>query len=257
MKKLLAFTLAALLLLSFAGCSKNTPSDTTLDHTHNHPHTQAADTQSTSSFPHEAEEVPNTKASTPQPTDVTVQSAAHTDPEVVVVSDTLERGVTRGNLYTSATLGLTFEKPSAWAFATEGDLAYYSGLLSGGFGDFAATAQEIPAVYDMYASNKETGGTVSICYENLLITVGEPLSAKEYADIIKNAISENPDSTVTEEGEITLGARTYSKLVIKSAQGSSDAKVKTYYLTQVGNYMATIIVTLPEGADLEADNMFR
>ncbi len=253
MKRIFAAILATLLLLSFWGCSKSKPEDTPHDRTHSHLATEAATIQNTSAPTEITEQPVTTEPTDPQSI---AENSDPTDPRVIPLNDTLERGTTEGNIYTSTTLGLTFEKPSKWVFAEEADLAYYSGLLSGGFGDFAATASENPAVYDMYVNHKESGSTVSICYENLLITVGDTLSAEEYADIIKNAISENPDSTVTEEGEITLGGRNYSKLIIKT-KSESESTLRTYYLTKVGNYMATIIATLPEGSSIDIDSMFR
>ncbi|MBQ4568988.1 MAG: hypothetical protein IJA62_02845 [Ruminococcus sp.] len=251
MKRFIAFFLTVLLLLSLWGCSGNNPEHTT----HNHTHTEAITAWDTTTFEENTVTLPNTETTSSQ-NNPSSESSAPTDPSAVILSDTLERGTTEGNIYTSTTLGLTFEKPSEWTFAEESDLAYYSGLLSGGFGDFAATASENPAVYDMYADHKESGTTLSICYENLFITVGNALSAGEYAGIIKNAVSENPDSTVTFEGEITLGDRLYSKLTVKTAS-DNDSTLRTYYLTQVGNYMATILATVPEGAIFDTDSMFR
>ncbi len=252
MKRFIAFFLTVLLLLSLWGCSGNNPENTTHDHTH----TETITPGNTTASEENTVTLPNSETTSSQNDPSPSESSTPTDPQVVILSDSLERGTTEGSIYTSTTLELTFEKPSDWSFAEEADLAYYSGLLSGGFGDFAAAASENPAVYDMYADDKDSGTTVSICYENLLITVGDTLSAKEYAGIIKNAISENPDSTVTHEGEITLGDRTYSKLTIKTTS-ETESTLRTYYLTQVGNYMATIIATTPEGSGIDTDSMFR
>lgn len=251
MKRFFSLAIAALILFSFAGCKGKTATTDPHDHTHNHTHTESNLNTETSPLnqtePTSAENTENTSQS---------DNTLTTDPQVVVVSDTLEKGKTDGNIYTSTTLGITFEKPAAWAFAQESDLAYLSGLSTESFDDFAATAQVLPAVYDMYASHKESGSDVIICYENLLLTSGEKLTASEYAEIIKNAIFDTPDVTITDHGKITIGSRTYEKVSIKLPM-EDVTLTKTHYLTSVGNHIATIIVSLPENSDISPDDMFR
>ncbi len=264
MKKLITLAIASLMVCSLAGCAAKQSTTDVHDHTHNTTQQSASahdHSHETTQVAPETETATATQSVTESVTDSATAPA--TDPsaetETTPESDVsvLKKGSTKGNIYTSKTLNLTFTKPAKWAFANEHELLTYSGIEADSFGDFNATAEANPAVYDMYASYKENNSSVCICYENLQITKGDELSAKDYADMLKNAFCETPDSTVLEEGTVTFGGNKYYKLAFRSSNADTTLN-RIYYLRRIDHYMTNIIVTLPENAEISSvDSMFK
>lgn len=219
MKKLLSIITVVFLVLSCTACGNNTEAPSDADH--DHPHT------------HASEEVTTTPSTAP-----VTEPATHSQNTFTG----LERGITTNTEYKNSSLNLTFDLPDGWAFYPDTELCSLCGLTYEAFSDFETAIENNPAVYDMYAVYKEKDASVSICFENLLLTTGSPMSAREYLDILTNAVEGAGVSEIEDNGSVDFCSGVYESATIIS--GYDDVKSrKTYFLTAVDNYMVTIIIT--------------
>ena len=219
MKKLLAIIIAGLLILFCSACGDKaeTPADT--DHTHSHTHA--------------SEEITTAPETNPTTTPATQPQNTFT---------VLEKGITTPTEYINYSLNLTFDLPDNWTFYPDTELCSLSGLSYEAFSDFDTAIESNPVVYDMYAVYKEQESSVSICFENLELTTGSALTAREYLDFLKNAVEGAGVSQIEDNGTVDFCSGTYESATIIS--GYDEVKTrKTYFLAEVDNYMVTIIIT--------------
>ena len=227
MKKLTVILAVIALILSFAACSKE---KSTSEHSHDHNHGSENGS-------------------------VVIQANTHTGYDESAPKLQAE-GTTNENTYTNVYLGLTFTKPDSWSFFPKDALAGLTG--AGVTVSVADAADSLGAAYDMMAVDYTTNSSVSLVFENLEVTAGSTMSAKDYVDnVIKTALETTPDSTLTEETEITIGESTYLKVTITN-QSQNTTMVKTHYLRCVDKYMIHITATAPENvaATTDFDSMF-
>lgn len=239
MKKFISILLlAGMLLLSFTACNSgsNEAPDSDTTHSHDHSHTESYS---------------ETTSSATDETDKTSPSADSSDK--ADSSKNNSKAVTRGTFssdkYKNTTLNLSFTLPSGWTFYSDKELCTLSGLSTEDLSDFTNIAENNPAVYDMYAIHKESGASVSLCYENLLYTTGSTLTAKEYLEFIKAAVQGANISQIEDHGTVDFCSGSYEKATITS--GSANTR-QTHYLKAYNQYMVTIIIT-SHSATEEAD----
>ncbi len=86
------------------------------------------------------------------------------------------RGEVDGNVYTNEFAGVRFTAPAGMVFYSDAEIAAVYGASEEMFNITLDTS----LVYDMYASNAETGATVNINYENMGLLYGAILDADAY-----------------------------------------------------------------------------
>lgn len=240
MKKLLSVLLLAGVILSFTACKSGKDDTTpTTDNTNPHDHTHATDSTTAPTEASQESEVDPTSPEITTETPITPDST----------QDRVTRGSISGDTYKNSILNLSFTLPSGWIFYSDKELCSLSGLSVDNLSHFTDIAESNPAVYDMYAIHKESGASVSLCYENLLYTTGSTLTAKEYLEVIKAAVSGAGVSQIEDHGTVNLCSGSYESATITSGASSNQ---QTHFLKAYNQYMVTIIVTSPS-AQAEAD----
>lgn len=206
MKKLLILVSLIALVFSCTGCGKS-------EDTHNHSN------ESTQ---------PPTNTATRNPNDKDESGMA---------------GSNEGNTYTNTYLDLTFKAPDNWVFLDNSALSSLTGA------DTALSVKEavdtLGASYAMMAIESSTEASVSIVYENLLITSGSLLTAQEYADsIIKQGVNQTSQSDLSGEGKLVIGENEYVKVVI-TTKDPNKPMLQTHYLRAIEDYMVHITTSIP------------
>lgn len=168
-------------------------------------------------------------------TNYVTNSTPDTDPSAEVST----KGTIKDNVYTNSFLNLTFTKPDSWEFLPE-------------------EAVKIQGKeFDMMAVDHHTNGSIYLAFENLKLTAGTSMSAKDYvSDVLQAALEYSPYSNLAEQSEITIGGNTYIKLTI-DIQDKNNPLTKYVYLRSVGDYMAQIYATIPtvNAASVDFDSM--
>lgn len=224
MKKILSALLVGLLIFSCTAACNNTKNTTSPTEEHTHTHTTAPET---------TEATETTPVATETPTEETT---------VLNTPLVLSKGAYSENKYINNILNLSFTLPTGWMFYEDADLCSLSGISPDAYADFETAAKNNPAVYDMYAIYNAGEASVSLCYENLLLTTGSLLSEKEYLDVITSAVSGAGVSEIVNNGTINFCGETYESATITSGDGAIKTQ-KTYYLKAADNYMITLIIT--------------
>ena len=103
------------------------------------------------------------------------------------------RGIWDGDIFTSAYLGLQFEKPEGWAVATEEDIMELMGLGAEFIGDdlfgegvdmtSLLELANVTTIHDMMVSDPLTGTNVQIAYERLIFPANR-MTAPEYIETL-------------------------------------------------------------------------
>ena len=252
MKKLLTILLMLLLVFFCSACSDThtVATDPHFDHTHTNAPSSA--TSADNNFSTE-EHSHTTENETTVSTDASVTASDSTDKPSF---DTPIKGIYSDNQYKNPVLGFSFTTDKEWVIYSDTELAYLSGLSEDVYSDFNTALNTSPAVYDLYAVHKESGTVISLCYENLLITSGNTLSAGEYLDSMKTAVEGAGVSEIQINGSIEFCGRTYENAVITSVSASEKTQ-QTYYLYALNNHMATLIITTKSDTpDTEILQMF-
>lgn len=219
MKKILALLFVAVLVISFGGCAKS-------NDTHNHSHSD---------------------------TETATQNRQNTN-----TSENDGFGSTAiENSYANTYLELSFEAPDPWYFFDKEALANFTGA------DPGLSAKEVAdtlgAAYDMMAVENTKEASVSLVFENLIITAGSTLTAKEYVDsVIKQGLAQAAESTLESESEVTLGKHSYIKVVI-TISDTNKPMVQTHYLRAIDDYMVHITTSIPLSncAEIDFESMFK
>ncbi|MDO5123881.1 MAG: hypothetical protein Q4D44_04360 [Eubacteriales bacterium] len=96
-------------------------------------------------------------------------------------------GVVEGNVYTSEMTGLTFTAPDGWSFRTDEELMeLMDGVYDEEVEDaFTNAAAKMNTVTEMMAIDDNSGTNVIIVYENLLLTGNSGISEEEYFELAK------------------------------------------------------------------------
>ncbi len=249
MKKLFALLFAMILTFSCVACAPDTNStDPTHNHTHTHtqevtqaPSQEASENSSTSA---QADSQQQTEASNPEQ-----NTQADNSKPAQSTAPNLYRGTTKGNTYKSTTSGLTFTKPADWKFLSNEELAMKIGVDAMELEDYAfpTTADRVPAVYDMWATNPSGKVNISIAYENMYVTASVAMTAEEYLEMLQGAFQNTKGTTFVEKSTVILSGQTYLKAVFKTETGGTSTQ-STYYLRGMGKFMNIVLVTAPIGA---------
>lgn len=252
MKKLSAFLLSLLIIIPCTACNPRTQGEQeTTAHTHPHTHTQeatATDSVQDSTYIQPA----TNEGAEPQPTEASTQHATQADSTEPQKSGdkNLYRGTINKNTYKSPTTGLTFTKPADWDFLSDEELALKIGVSAMELEDYAfpTTADRVPAVYDMWVTDPDTGVSISVAYENMHNTASVQMTTDEYMEMLEGAFKNTEGTALLGKYTVKLSGQTYRKAVFKTETGGMSTQ-STYYLRAMGKFMNIVLVTVPAGAE--------
>lgn len=222
MKKIISILMCVVLVFSLAACTgeKNNDADTT-----------AADASITN-----------------QTTEKTETTQAKP------VEKKISRGTISENVYTNTFLGLTFEKPEEWIYATDEEMAQLVGLGQDivDLNSLEKMLSETASVYDMSASD-DKGNSVMICYENTMLTALREITEDEFEQQLKANLAkvEGYNYEYVSSEDVTLGEVEFRKIIF-TVTVENVTLSQAYYIKVVGKYAASVIIT---SADEEIEIM--
>lgn len=258
MKKSLALLLTALIIISCTACAPDTDDiEGTAVHTHSHTQEVTNDTSARENTDSQAsaQEFTQTQTDASQPEQATQTEAENPQQST---ENNLYRGTISGNTYKSSTTGLTFTKPTGWTFLSDEELAGKIGADVKELADnvFPATADRVPAVYDMWATDPDTGINISVAYENMYVTASVAMTTDEYMEMLEGAFKNTEGTSLLEKATVKLSGQTYLKAVFKTETGGTSTQ-STYYLRGMGKFMNIVLVTAPTGTQTpDIEKMF-
>ena len=230
MKRFFATLLAVLIVLSLAACNPHTGQTEPTDaHNHSHDHTPQEETT---------------------PPEVSVETNSPAQNESVQLS----KGNIKGNVYTSNFTGLTFTKPESFTYLSEAELASKINVSTEELADeiFPYTADRVPAVYDMWATDKKSGISISVAYENMHITAAVALSTDQYMEMLESAFENTKGTALVQKSTVDLSGKMYQKAIFTTETGDTQTQ-SIYYIRAMGKFMNIVLVTAP--ADTEIPNI--
>ena len=95
----------------------------------------------------------------------------------------ITRGVIDGTVYTSETIGISFEAPEDWKYYSDEEIAQVQSLSGEAFDIENIDSEEL--LYDMMCVNASTGESINIVYENLNLLYGSILDEESYLELAK------------------------------------------------------------------------
>ena len=259
MKKILALLIALLLMFSFAACKPQTGNTDVTTDPHNHTHTQeetTAGTEPTQGVTENSDTKPQ-QNNTPDKTDVPATETATTPPQQTTENN-IYRGAIKGNVYTSPFTGLKFTKPASWKYLSDEELALKIGVDTMEMADniFPSTADRVPAVYDMWATDEKSGINLSVAYENMHVTAAGAMTTDQYMEMLEGAFMNTKGTTLLGKSTVTLSGQMYQKAVFTTETGGTKTQ-SVYYLRAMGKFMNIILVTAPADTKLpDINKMF-
>lgn len=257
MKKFLALLIALLFVFSFAACKPQTGNTDTTTESHNHTHAQEETTVSTEPT-QSVTETPDTTTQADNSPDATSPPAEEPTSSQQTTEKNLYRGVIKGNVYTSPFTGLKFTKPASWKYLSDEELALKIGVDTMEMADniFPTTADRVPAVYDMWATDEKSGINLSVAYENMYVTASVRMTTDEYMEMLEGAFMNTKGTTLLGKSTVTLSGQMYQKAVFTTETGGTKTQ-SVYYLRAMGKFMNIILVTAPADTKLpDINKMF-
>lgn len=251
MKKCIALLITALIIISCTACAPDTtPTDSTTAHTHSHTHTQeTANTSSQQETTHTQPTAPKETQPQTTPAESEKTTSAESDTPQQNAEKNLYRGTINGNTYKSPTTNLNFTKPADWEFLSDEELALKIGVDSKELEDyvFPTTADRVPAVYDMWATDPESGVSISVAYENMYVTASVAMTTDEYLEMLEGAFQNTKGTELLGKYTVKLSGQTYRKAIFQTETGGTSTQ-SIYYLRAMGKFMNIVLVTIPAGA---------
>jgi hypothetical protein len=167
----------------------------------------------------------------------------------------MTRGTIEGNVYTNESAGLTFTAPEKWTYYTDQEIAKILGTGADIIGESRAelsneTFKKIN-IYDMMAVEHATGTSVAIMYQSLAAADdGIYLYEVTYFDLLKAKINQvTLNCEFSNYTDIKIGSNTFLAMTIIYTDSGAT---QYYYIRRTGNYMICIVVTIPQGVDIDS-----
>ena len=167
----------------------------------------------------------------------------------------LMRGVLTENTFSSEFLGVSFEAPVGWIYATDEEIADMMGmtaeLLSDSGLNFSKKALERQSIYDMSVDDPKTFSSVIVCYENLsMVLGGTRYTEEQYLDTLAKQLQVlgMGYQSVGEVYNQNLGTVEFSVMQFDIPEFKTS---QYYFVRKTGKYMSCIIITVFPGATLE------
>lgn len=223
MKKILAFLLAGMMVLSFTACKKNeTPVE---------PSNPGVDASN-----------PSTSTSTPQQN----------------FSSDYARGTWENDVYKNELMQFTFALPEGFVVATDEELMEMINLGQEYLTDdmkqnYDLAVSNATSFYDFAITNPVSRSSFMFMLENLSKTLGgNAITETMYLDILEQQLVtvETLGYKIVGRAEELIAGETYQVLEVTAMEGVLTQK---YYVKKVGNYMVAFIGTYAQ-AEKEAYN---
>lgn len=169
----------------------------------------------------------------------------------------IERGKIDGNTYTNDSIGLTFEKPSEWRFATDEEIAEMMGAGAeiADLDDMEAALAKAITVYDMSASSSDGMKTATVAIINAEKAEVKDKDATKYLEEMKGEFTNDfSDELSYECGEITetkLSGKAFSCLEL-TANGFLNQNMYARFEGDFLILVTTVSVYNDSLADIEA-----
>ncbi len=238
MKRFFATLIAVLVILSFTACNVQTGQTSPTDaHNHFHDHIHQEETTP-----------PETSDSSAQATETPSQN------EELQVS----KGTINGNVYTSSFTGLKFTKPESFTYLSDDELALKIEVNTQELQKdiFPFTANRVPAVYDMWATDKKTGINISVAYENMHVSASVAMTTDEYMEMLEGAFGNTKGTALVQKSTVDLSGQMYQKAIFTTENGDTSTQ-SIYYIRAMDKFMNIILVTAPSDTALpDIETMF-
>lgn len=216
MKKILSVLLAALMLMSFAGC-KITP----------------------------VADVDDDKPAVVTPEDdepvVEDEPAAEDEPDVEFTLGEID-----GSVYTNEFAELTFAAPAGWSFVSDEDIAALMGVAVEIITEGKLDADYIGTMYGMMVQSSDMQSNVQVTFENLSAS-GKKLSAESYMALLKiqlPAMYQKMDAEceIGDTSTIELCGNEYCYMDL-SVDLNGHSITQAYACRKIGDYLVNIVFT--------------
>jgi hypothetical protein len=169
----------------------------------------------------------------------------------------MKQGSWEGNTFTNEWAGLKLELPDGWTAASKEQMesAFAAGeqilINDSVYSESQLDLAKIQTVYDFLISKEGGMPNAILMYENLLLSGAGSMSVEEYFETLKGQLVQ-----VT-----TMGYEFVDKASVRAAGeewlvGSfkvSGSGVQKYYLRKIGDCIACLAVTMPDGDETVAD----
>ncbi len=251
MKKTLALLFAVILVFSCVACAPDTIStDPTQSHTHTDSQPATSETPSQEATEASKSNIQNETQVQTTPSSPEQNTQANTEKPQQSTENNLHRGIIKQNTYTSSFTNLEFTKPADWEFLSDEELAIKIGVDVKELADyvFPTTADRLPALYDMWATDPSGKVNISVAYENMYVTASVAMTAEEYLEMLRGAFENTKGTAFIEKSTVQLSGQAYLKAVFKTETGGTSTQ-STYYLRGMGKFMNIVLVTAPIGAE--------
>lgn len=167
----------------------------------------------------------------------------------------LERGTWNDDVYTNTFSGVTYTLLEGWVAATDEEIksVMNTGAEAAGIDESTMDIANLKVVYDAFVADQLTGTNIIFSFENLKLSIGGTgMDEKEYVEAVKSQLVSVGDISYTtgDEYEKDVCGEQWYVLETKPDTGNME---QYYLVRRVGNYMASIIITLVgEGETLDS-----
>ncbi|MBQ2944030.1 MAG: hypothetical protein IJD93_05015 [Ruminococcus sp.] len=244
MKKFFATLLAGLVIVSFTACKPQTGQTSPTDaHIHFHDHIHQEETTAPEASESTAE---SSEASSENPPQADETNAPLQNEELQ-----LSKGTINGNIYTSDFTGLKFTKPDSFTYLSDDELALKIGVSTQELAPdiFPFTADRVPAVYDMWATDSKDGINISVAYENMHVSASVAMTTDEYMEMLEGAFENTKGTTLVQKSSVDLSGKMYQKAIFTTEAGNTSTQ-SIYYIRAMGKLMNVVLVTAPANTEL-------
>ena len=165
----------------------------------------------------------------------------------VISRMTLTRGTIIGDVYTNASMGITFTKGDSWEYYSDAQLSELMGTTTEMMGlDYEQLLKNTGSIYDMMVVDNNTGSNVLVMVEDLQASGSGGMSESAYLDNLQNMLqSTGIDYSFGGRTQTSICGKTYYSLNANSNQYGMDME-QVYYVRIVDDYVIGIVITLVE-----------
>lgn len=172
----------------------------------------------------------------------------------------ISRGTIEGDTYHNEVLEIQFTKPESWVYYTDEEIASAMNIAVDQMmsESFQNIFESIPSVYDMMVFDTVTRTNIVVGYEDVAQTFGGEITEEKYLDAAKKQLAVNATGMNTdfsdETEEVKLGDVEFTRAIC-STTANGVTMLQVYYVRDIGDYMAFVVVTIPSGytvAEIEA-----
>lgn len=161
-------------------------------------------------------------------------------------SEELSRGMWSDETYTNEFAKLRYVLPEGWVIATDEQLATIMGIGAEAFGDkqkWVAEATKMTTIYDTMVQDPVAQNSISIMFENLVVSGNTKISEEDYCDSIKAQIENLENLSYTFGDSYTTKLNGVDYLVAPTEE--TNSKISQYYLMhKQDKYMVCVIVSI-------------